>query len=225
MIGLKRTAIIILCVGIILCSAPVIIYFARFGNEHLATDTSVWGVFGDFIGGTLNPIIGILNLALLLSISIYVARFDSHRQFNEFRYNAYVEISKKFEKTELKSSALSELKDYTEEYKFHNQFLFPKTSNAIFNTLMNDLIKRTDELIRVIEDYEEQVRLGNITVIDIPVSLGRELEEAFKDWPKTETDQTIALKNFSNSKKSILGFIQIVMIEGDLAVYKKKPTN
>lgn len=43
-------------------------YFMNF-NSELSTDQNIWGVFGDFIGGTLNPIFSFLSLtALLLTI-------------------------------------------------------------------------------------------------------------------------------------------------------------
>lgn len=41
------------------------IYFWKF-NSGLPDDTSTWGQFGDFIGGTINPFFGLLSLLALL---------------------------------------------------------------------------------------------------------------------------------------------------------------
>lgn len=218
--GLKTTAIIIIAIGGALSILPLVFYLVQFGGKNLASDTNVWGLFGDFIGGTINPIVSVVNLALLIAISIYVAKFDSHRQFNEFRYQAYIELCGKFDKTDNTSDGLEELKEYIKIYSFNNQFLFPAKSNQIFNTVVEGLIQTIDTLIPIKEDYEEGVETGRINEVPISKKLGRELETALKDWPKEETDQSRALKAFSAAKKRILGFIQAVMIEGDIKQYQ-----
>jgi hypothetical protein len=192
-----------------------------FSGQQIVTDISIWGVFGDFFGGTINSIVGIINLALLAAISIYVAKFDSHRQFNEYRYKIYVDLCTKFDETKDTADGLEELKEFTKIFSFNNQFLFPKQSNEIFNSVVEGLILTIDKLIPIKEKYEEDVNSGIIKNIPIPRSLGRELETAFKYWPETETEESLALKDFSTSKKRILGFIQSVMIEGNINKYRK----
>lgn len=45
------------------------LYFYKFGKYTLSPDSGDWGTFGDFVGGTLNPILSFLGLiALLLTI-------------------------------------------------------------------------------------------------------------------------------------------------------------
>jgi hypothetical protein len=161
-----------------------------------------------------------VNLAVLIAISIYVAKFDSHRQFNEYRYQIYVDLCKQFDATNDTSDALANLKAYCEVFKFNNQFLFPRNSNHIFNKLMDQLISDTESLTIVKEEFEEKVRTGEITTHTVPRSLGRQLDIAFKDWPKTENAETLAIKAFRNSKNNVIGFIQDVMIEKDLTKYK-----
>jgi hypothetical protein len=217
--GLKTTAIIIISIGGLLSIIPIVFYFAQFGDMNIATDTSVWGTFGDFIGGTINPIIGLVNLALLIAISIYVAKFDSHRQFNEYRYQVYVELCTKFDTSENTADGLKELKEFLEIYLFNNQFLFPRQSNKIFNTTINSLTETIDALIPIKEQFEKDVASEKIKTIPIPRWLGRDLETAFKDLPETETEEYIALKAFSAAKKKVLGFIQAVMIENNIKKY------
>lgn len=47
------------------------VYFLNFANTDLSTNPEQWGQFGDFVGGTANPILGFLTLiALVLTIII-----------------------------------------------------------------------------------------------------------------------------------------------------------
>ena len=51
-------------------------YALNFGPK-ISDDTGAWGEFGDFFGGTLNPIVGLLAfLALLWSIALQAAEFE-----------------------------------------------------------------------------------------------------------------------------------------------------
>lgn len=218
--GLKNAAIILLIIGLVLCLVPIIFYISKFNGRPLSEDPGGWGTFGDYISGTINPIIGLVNLGLLIAISIYVAKFDSNRQFNEYRYRIYVDLCSKFDETKDTADGLEELKEFMKIYSFNNQFLFPKQSNEIFNEVVQGLILTIDKLIPIKEQYEDDVQSGKIRTVPIPRSLGRELETALKDWPKTETEESTALKNFSASKKRILGFIQTVMIDGDIYKFK-----
>ncbi len=59
----------------IVCSAVVVVfavfsfYFYKFGAYSLSADRGDWGTFGDYLGGTLNPILSFFGLiALLLTI-------------------------------------------------------------------------------------------------------------------------------------------------------------
>ena len=45
------------------------LYFLQFSNGTLSADLATWGQFGDFVGGTANPILAFLTLnALVLTI-------------------------------------------------------------------------------------------------------------------------------------------------------------
>lgn len=59
-------------------------YFMNF-NSELSTDQNIWGVFGDFIGGTLNPILSFLALiALLLTVVLQSKQLElSRRELQE----------------------------------------------------------------------------------------------------------------------------------------------
>jgi uncharacterized membrane protein len=71
---LKWAAAIALAVFI---AAVIIIkiYSRQFWDSSLATDTASWGQTGDFIGGLINPIVGLATV-LLIFISIHIQRSE-----------------------------------------------------------------------------------------------------------------------------------------------------
>jgi len=72
MFRIRSAAIWVLIIGSILIALPLIVYWFNFSSLKIATYPSAWGIFGDFVGGILNPIIGLVNLALLLIITLYI---------------------------------------------------------------------------------------------------------------------------------------------------------
>jgi uncharacterized membrane protein len=63
--GLFKWLVSILVVATIIIAAVFIVYFLNF-KDGLSSINSDWGTFGDFIGGTLNPILSFLSLIALL---------------------------------------------------------------------------------------------------------------------------------------------------------------
>jgi hypothetical protein len=64
----------IVSAGVVLAVAGI--YALNFGPK-LSDNTGTWGEFGDFFGGTLNPVFGMLAfLALLWSIALQAAEFE-----------------------------------------------------------------------------------------------------------------------------------------------------
>lgn len=60
----------------------IIIYFCNF-NQGLSSDNAKWGAFGDFLGGTLSPILGIISIILTYRI-INSQNIESKQ--SEFKY-------------------------------------------------------------------------------------------------------------------------------------------
>lgn len=59
--------IVMFAVGVL--TAIFGIYIIQFANADVSKDPEAWGQFGDFVGGTANPILGFLTLiALILTI-------------------------------------------------------------------------------------------------------------------------------------------------------------
>jgi hypothetical protein len=70
---------LILTAAVIAIGAVFWLYFTNFTGE-LSKKNDVWGTFGDFIGGTLNPILSFLALiALLLTIILQSRELEATR--------------------------------------------------------------------------------------------------------------------------------------------------
>lgn len=57
--------------ALLLTAIPLVLYFYKFGFDQLSDEQSVWGTFGDFIGGTVGTVFCLLGTAFSL-ISIYI---------------------------------------------------------------------------------------------------------------------------------------------------------
>lgn len=55
------------------CSLAPLAYFLNFGHMKISDDPEIWGVFGDFIGGILNPLLSFSAFVGVL-ITIYLQR-------------------------------------------------------------------------------------------------------------------------------------------------------
>ncbi len=57
----------------------VILFIFNFHKQQLSNSTEQWGQTGDYFGGILNPIISLINLAVLTYISFAVVRIENQR--------------------------------------------------------------------------------------------------------------------------------------------------
>lgn len=70
----------IVIVAILFISIDLVLYFSKFHNGFSNTQGD-WGTFGDFLGGTLNPIFGFFGfLALLATLSLQRKQLDEQRK-------------------------------------------------------------------------------------------------------------------------------------------------
>lgn len=90
----------------------IVFYVSNF-NNGLSTDQSVWGTFGDFLGGTLNPILSFLSLlALLFTIVLQNKELQETRKELRQSREAQEEQTESF-KAQLKLLEQKEKRDLT----------------------------------------------------------------------------------------------------------------
>lgn len=88
------------------------LYLMEF-NNGFSNENSDWGTFGDFLGGTLNPIFGFLSLiALLLTIALQSKELESTR----------IELERSASAQEKTEAALNKQSDTQQKQQFENTF-------------------------------------------------------------------------------------------------------
>lgn len=94
----------ILVLGLIIILVVVGMYVFSFDVTTISKSTTVWGEFGDYLGGSLNPIFGFLTLiTLLLTIAIQSKQLEVS---SEELKNSRMEL--KLTREELAKSALAQ---------------------------------------------------------------------------------------------------------------------
>lgn len=59
----------------------LILYLLHFGGHGFSRDTSVWGQFGDFMGGMVNPILGVITI-WFLAVTLKQSEFSHDQQIH-----------------------------------------------------------------------------------------------------------------------------------------------
>jgi hypothetical protein len=60
----------ILAIGLII---PSLFYIVNFLGGKLSNDPQIWGTFGDYFGGIINPILALANLIIFIKLTLIVA--------------------------------------------------------------------------------------------------------------------------------------------------------
>jgi hypothetical protein len=75
----KKIIIWSIIVCIILYLIPNVIYYCNFSNHKVSNSPGDWGVYGDFVGGSINPILTILNIIALVYLTYTVSDIEGKR--------------------------------------------------------------------------------------------------------------------------------------------------
>jgi len=92
----KNLLIIGLTVLFIILFSPILFYFLNFWKNPVSENPSDWGVFGDYIGGVLNPVISLISLVLLGYLTYLISTLSDKenfkRQLSLRRLDAYTDF-------------------------------------------------------------------------------------------------------------------------------------
>lgn len=193
-------ACILIWACIIIVAIPVSVYTLNFSSHKLSPNPSDWGVFGDYLGGVMNPLLSILNLYVLWKITNLVSNQDNQRALNQFRYDLYVDLKKalsgfntSYTKGELKELLLKvkSFADYA--------FLFESRSQTF-----SEIIEHVDSKLKEIE-REISSSVDSQIIKDI-LNSDKNLRASVKEHVKEYENHTQTLFNFVqkaiiNSKK------------------------
>src|SRR5690242_15725828 len=75
-------------IAIILILTVPLAYIINFFSHPISDKSVDWGTFGDFVGGILNPIIGLLTLIVTIIIAISISEIE--KRYHEDTVNSPV---------------------------------------------------------------------------------------------------------------------------------------
>lgn len=139
---------------IILITIPSI-YLIKFGDQGLSPDQGVWGTFGDYLGGTINPILTFLSILLLIkSIDLQqnanssIIEESNRQKLNETKRSFEVQL---YNIIEHQHRAFSEFKiiNPTTKEEFHSY----NAATLIEDTII-EIIKKSRNKEKAIEALE-----------------------------------------------------------------------
>jgi hypothetical protein len=137
---LKTKLILFAIFSFIILSSVFGFYFSKFGSLGLSNNQELWGQFGDFVGGTLNPILAFLSfMALLYTIKIQMDELKLSREELEAT------------REELKGSRIAQ-QEQSESLKLQNE----ATKLQIFESTFFQLISVFIELKRDITSNKKE---------------------------------------------------------------------
>lgn len=129
----------------ILSAIPFIFYLFKFGSFTFSDTIGDWGIFGDYIGGLLNPFISILTLGVTVYIAWNINDYEKRRDLsekNEADVKAFLELYQFFTSPEFRDvrhTAWNTLKKAI-EHKAYKQFITKEAYVARYG----DRISRTN---------------------------------------------------------------------------------
>lgn len=156
------------------------LYAINFFGAKISSDPGDWGVFGDYVGGLLNPVISFLNLLLTYYIAQMVNEFSKRENLkqvivqnkiikSQLRYDAFKDFQKdinfQFEKIHDPTVNSSMVKYSIQQaikivVGFHQTYNHLFTKNPMFHTrLVNDLqsaIQTIDQTETLRQNFSRQ---------------------------------------------------------------------
>ena len=112
--NLKQRKIFKICIVLtaILIFTPIISYLIYFGKNDVTNDPILWGVFGDYLGGILNPVFSLASLIVLGYLTYLISEQSNKRNQDLFilekRMEAYDDLTKHFKEINLVHKKVSQ---------------------------------------------------------------------------------------------------------------------
>lgn len=174
----------------------VVIYTIIFYDTPVSNNTQDWGAFGDYLGGILNPIIGIVNLVVLVYISVtienteerrhrnnldsqrkmslYTIKYDSLREVSNLLHKIQPEFVQSEEKSELKILLLNnELRAFVNR----NSYLFENIDSSTNYQKLSESIKKLSIISG--QYYISEYKLDEKSVLIPAINNFNELKDRF----------------------------------------------
>ncbi len=84
-------------IALLLCTVFNVLYFSNF-NGSFSYENSDWGNFGDYIGGTVIPIITLLNVIILFNLMKIAQKIQEKTSYTQIKQNFFLSHINKINK-------------------------------------------------------------------------------------------------------------------------------
>ena len=175
----------------LLIAAVALPYIAEFGSQRSA-DQALWGQFGDYFAGLLNPLFSILAF-LALMYSLVLQREEAQR--NQTRFEAQYAIAKKelddFKKEKLASELLAVLKDIDQRL------------DAVLKTVVSPVGSETQLTVALMVAEGNRLRASGTSspsyssFVNIASESGTVVEATIRDMANLVAEMKVVLEQFS----------------------------
>ena len=146
-------------------------YWHQFSGYSFSDEPEIWGVFGDYMGGTLNPLLSIINIVITIWLTVIINRFGNQNSERQ------IEAARKIAQLQLRNEALKEIR-----IALNSNFDDLKASSTIKNVekckkTLNDFgfnysylfdileIESYSSLMNILEHIETQLSDGSSIII------------------------------------------------------------
>jgi hypothetical protein len=107
--AVRNFAYIILSIVIIFCLALSLYatryFYITFAKSPISNDPANWGLFGDYFGGTLNPIFSLINICITIWLTLLINRLANYNS------NAQINITRQVTLMQLRHESLNNLRN------------------------------------------------------------------------------------------------------------------
>jgi len=218
----KKILKLILWICISIAIATIGFYAYNFNKSPLSSDPSDWGTFGDYIGGILNPILGITNIIVLIYISLLISKYEDKRWSHQLIHDAYKELLSEFEKLPHKKYNTSKSHDlimYLYSYAYENSYLFDEYEED-FRKFCYDLGGSLAGVDVYVKDYLSEVN----TTVDIGQLNNRLLMDGNLSFDEKGSLESLSLNvsKYEAERHRMLTFIKLYIMNKNVAHLTKQ---
>jgi hypothetical protein len=127
---------------------PAIIYTINFWNSSLSEKPEIWGAFGDYFGGILNPIIALFGTVILGYLTYEVSKQSSDENRNLFIFQQKIVAYQKI------AGMTSELDAAENKMKIHNGLMVKLGSVGNKEIATEQYIKAIETLLMSLSNFK-----------------------------------------------------------------------
>lgn len=164
MINIKTIKYVIV-VCLVLLLFVILAFFFGFWKSNISNNIEQWGQFGDYLGGTLNPILGVINICIFIYLTLVVQDISNknHEQALEMNKKVALMSMKREELNHFKIEMDKVIDDWESDLKniekakqmlykynvleYRMSYLFPNMESSKINEkFRSDLVESLNKL-------------------------------------------------------------------------------